>query len=140
MATDIKEEDVIGNLEGWIIINNDTSTEDKDKAACSIEKEEVTNYILKATKKAKGYTRNENLSMDNEIVKEAIETWAAGLLWNKKLRDQSIPDKSDKVILTGDALIKEAKESLSKWILPEEDNSNNSNKSLVIGTTYISDD
>ncbi len=140
MATDIKEGDVIANLEGWIIINDDTSTEDKDKAVCPIEKEQVTNYILKATKKAKGYTRNENLPMDNEIVKEAIETWTAGLLWNKKLRDQSIPDKSDKVIFTGDALIKEAKESLSKWILPEEDNSNNSNKGLVIGTTYISDD
>jgi hypothetical protein len=135
-----KKEEVIDNLEGWIILTDDTSDNDKDAAVYAIKEEEVTNYIEKATKKAKGYTRNENLPLDNEIVSEAIGAWAAGLLWNKKIGDQSIPDKSDKVIYTGPSLIKEAKESLSKWIIPEDINSNNSNKGLVIGTAFISDD
>lgn len=136
----IKEEDVIDNLEGWIIINDDTSDDDKDIAVCSLEKEIVTNFIEKATKKAKGYTRNENLPLDNEIVIEAIGTWTAGLLWNKKLRDQSVADKSDKVIPTGDNLIKEAKESLTKWIIPENNTEDAPKSSLVIGTAFISDD
>ncbi|KZX16643.1 hypothetical protein MBCUT_06810 [Methanobrevibacter cuticularis] len=135
------EKKVIASLKGWLIESEELSETTRDRAVKVIKKKYITKYIEKAVKRAKGYTNNQNLDTENnEIVVEAVETWTAGLLWNRELRDQSVPDPGDKVIQTGDALIAEAKEMLSPNVIPVNNTLKSPINRLVIGTAFISDD
>lgn len=135
------EEKVLDSLKGWLMDSENLSEKDRDKAVKVIKKDFIDTFIKKAVKRAKGYTNDKNLDIDkDEIVVEAVETWTAGLLWNEELRDQSVPKPGDGVIQTGDALIAEAKEMLNPYVIPVDNNPQEPNKKLVIGTAFINDD
>lgn len=111
MTTTIEQ--VLDHLNGWEI--EDSSDTEQEEAVYVIKEEEVTKFITKAKIRVAGYLKITDISKipDNALVDEAVATWAAGLLWNKKIHKSSEGKEEDDPTTYGDKKISEAKALLN---------------------------
>lgn len=89
-----------------------------------LDDEEVEGIILDAKFQAIAYLEKKDIAElpTGALVDNAISTWAAGLLWNKKM-DSKNPNYHDdrRGLTTGDKKIQEAKDMLKPYLLGDAD-------------------
>lgn len=101
-------ESVLDHLHGWELEN---PGEDQTDVTHVIAGEEVSKAIDQAKKRAAAHIGLEDISKFPEtfITDEAVATWAAGLLWNKKIQKVTENKEESDPTTYGDKKIAEAK-------------------------------
>lgn len=129
-------------LDGWVI--DDTTTDpdpDVDNGEVhTITTTEVTKFITKASVRASAYiglTDHSKLP-DNDLISEAIATWAAGLLWNKYVVKVNEGKEQDDPNTYGDKKIWEAKAMLKPYL--DDQNDDGTSDTHIITSTFVSDE
>jgi hypothetical protein len=134
---------VLDNLEGWTLYVAPNPDEDpelkelKNGTVNTITTEEVSRFIVKGTKQVAAYLElrsTSDLSL-SDTIEEAISSWAAGLLYNKKINTEAPNYEEDQKGLSyGDKLINSAKALLKPYTLDED----NDGKSDSYPTAVVS--
>lgn len=136
----ISSEEVLNHLEGWVLIEDVPVDEEEPGDAgtiYSIEESEITTMISTAQVQAAGFldlTKTSDLP-STDLVDEAIATWAAGLLWNKKEYNDAPADAGNAIRKTyGTLKIEEAQNILKAF--KNDTNNDGSPDDLIIASTF----
>jgi len=116
----VTSEAVLDLLDGWEIKD---PSKDQTSVTYAIDSEEVDRFITKARIRAAGHIEVENIDKlpTTPLVDEAVATWAAGLLWNKKITKVTEGKEDSDPTTYGDKKIAEAKALLKSVNLDPTD-------------------
>nr|WP_319372458.1 hypothetical protein [uncultured Methanobacterium sp.] len=116
----VTAEAVLDLLDGWEIKD---PSKDQTSVAYAIDSEEIDRFITKARIRAAGQIELENIDKlpTTPLVDEAVATWTAGLLWNKKITKVTEGKEDSDPTTYGDKKIAEAKALLKSVNLDPTD-------------------
>lgn len=133
-------------LDGWVIDDGEVDPDaDPDAAPTddgevhTVTTDEITKFIAKAMVRAAAYISLTDPSKlpANDLVNEAVATWAAGLLWNKYVVKVNEGKEQDDPNTYGDKKIWEAKGMLKPY---NEDKDDDGKPDIpILTSTYVSD-
>lgn len=124
---------VLDLLDGWEIKDPE---KDQTSIPYAIDPEEIDRFITKAKIRAAGHIGLENVDKlpSTPLTDEAVATWAAGLLWNKKIRKVTDNKEESDPSTYGDKKISEAKALLKNVNTDPTDDDEDNEISLGIFT------
>jgi len=127
----VTAEAVLDLLDGWEIKD---PNKDQTGVPYAIDSEEIDRFIGKARIRVAGHLEIENVDKlpSTDMVDEAIATWAAGLLWNKKITKVSEGKEDTDPTTYGDKKIAEAKAMLKGVNLDSSDDDEEGESSITV--------
>lgn len=127
----VSAEAVLDLLDGWEIKDPEKNQE---SAPYAIDAEEVDRFIVKAQIRAAGHLELENVDKlpSTDLVDEAVATWAAGLLWDKKIKKVTENKEESNPTTYGDKKIAEAKALLKPVNTDPDDDDSQGGSSISV--------
>lgn len=127
----VSAEAVLDLLDGWEIKD---PSKDQTSVPYAIKSEEIDRFITKASIRVAGHLEIENVAKlpITALVNEAIATWAAGLLWNKKITKVSEGKEDTDPTTYGDKKIAEAKAMLKSVNLDSSDDDEEGESAITV--------
>lgn len=124
-------EAVLDLLHGWEIKDPE---KDQTSVSHAIDEDEVTKFITKAKIRAAGHIEVENVDKlpESDLVDEAVATWAAGLLWNKKITKVTEGKEESDPSTYGDKKIAEAKALLKSVNIDPGDDDKQGGSTIIV--------
>jgi len=127
----VTAEAVLDLLDGWVIKD---PSKDQTNVTYAIDSEEIDRFIIKAQIRAAGHIEVENIDKlpTTILVNEAVATWAAGLLWNKKIQKVNEGKEETDPTTYGDKKIAEAKAILKSVNTDPTDDDEEGESSITV--------